>query len=227
MIKEKILSLIQPNKQKTIENDNIKVLLPELPFYGKDKSICSIIEAEECFYKIVYNIDGTINNNKIPVPKKQQKNLKFLLKDYYNDADNYLKTYQSKYLECENFNGKPTLTNKQFYALAIVTSLAAISSIPFLFTTTWAGIIFGTISTFSLYIVCDIHKKDINNIKTKEQFKKEYKKIQINLTNYRSGNPINKEIIKETIYTEIDKKDYSNVMDLPKVKVLSKEEEAA
>lgn len=224
MKKELFLSLFQPKKGNLIDNNNTKILLPEIPFYGIGGTICRIEEAPESYYKVLYNQDGTINQNKIPVPKKKTKNFNLILKDYCNDLKNYLDKFQEQYLAYENSDNKPILTNKQFYLLMTITSLATIASIPFLFTTTIAGLIFGTISATSLYIVCDIHKKDITNIKNSNQFKKQYKKYQRDLIDYRSGNAIYKEKQAETIYTEINKIDKSHLNIFPKIKILKKDE---
>lgn len=209
--------------QKTsYNNDDNKLLLSELPFYGIGGTIYRIEEAEESYYKILYNQDGSINPNKIPVPKKKSKNLQFLLKDYFMDLSNYLSKFENQYLDYENNTVKETLTNKQFILLVIITSLASIFSIPFLFTTTTIGLLFSTVSLLSLYIVCDIHKKDINNNNKRNTFMKQYKDLERDLANYNSGkNIINEK--KETIYSEIKKVDKSYLKIFPKIKTLTKE----
>ena len=222
MNKALFLSLFKSKKDKTSEN-NIEILLPELPFYGLGGTIYRIEEAPESYYKVLYNQDGSINPQKIPVPKKKNKNFNLILKDYCEDLKNYLDKFQNQYLEYENNIDNPVLTNKQFYALAIVTALATVSSIPFLLTTAWTGIIFGTISALSLYVVCDIHKKDLQKIKSHNKFKKQYKKYQRDLVDYCSGNPIYKEKQAETIYTEIKKVDKSYLKIFPKIRILKKD----
>lgn len=207
-------------KKNSYSNNN--QLLTELPFYGIGGSIYRIEEAEEAYYKVLYNHDGSINSNKIPVPKKKNKNLQFLLKDYFEDLNKYLELFQNQYLDYENSSNKVTLTNKQFILLAIITLLASIFSIPFLFTTTYIGLLFSTISVLSLYIVCDIHKKDINRNKERNNFMKQYKELERDLANYRSGKSILKENNK-TIYTEIKEVDKSNLKILPKIKTLTKD----
>ena len=161
-------------KDDNQSNDN-NLLLQELPFYGIGGTICRIEEAEESYYKVLYNQDGSINPLKIPVPKKKKKNFKYLLDDYFKDLVNYLDKFKNKHIELETSTYKEVLTNKQFILLSIITFLASIFSIPFLFTTTIIGLIFSTVSILSLYIVCDIHKKDAQTVNSRNVFIKQYK----------------------------------------------------
>lgn len=223
MIKDTILSLLPITKKQNSQSNNNQILLPKIPFYGINGTICHVEEAPESYYKVLYNQDGTINPNKIPVPKKKTKNFNLILKDYCEDLKKYLEKLESKYLEAENTIIKPVLSKKQFISLTIVTTLASIASIPFLFTTTWAGIAFGSFSIFSLYVVCDIHKKDTQKINASNKFKKQYKELQRNYVDYKNGNPIYKEKTNETIYTEIEKIDKSHLRIFPKIKILTKE----
>lgn len=222
MIKNLFLSLIKPTKTPETVDNKYKVLLPKLPFYGIGGTICRVEEAPESYYKVLYNSDGTINPQKIPVPKNKNKNYDLILNDYCKDLKNYLDKFQNQYLEYENSINKPTLTNKQFYILAAVTSLATIASIPFLLSTAWTGLLFTAISTLFLYIVCDIRKKDIKNNNQRNNFKKKYKQYKRALANYRSGNPMFEDKIIETTYTEFKKIDKSYLKIFPKIKILVK-----
>lgn len=224
MKKELFLSLFQPKKGNLIDGNNNSILLPEIPFYGISGTICRVEEACDCYYKVVYNQDGSISPNKIPVPKKKKKNFNFVLRDYCEDIEKYLVKYQSKYLECENSMDNPIFTDRQYYLLMVVTLLATIASFPFLFTTAWVGLVFGTISSFSLYMVYDLHKKDTDKIKSHTEFKKNYKKLQRDLVRYQANNPLYKVRNSETIYTEIKNKDKSDLKMFPKIKRLMKEE---
>lgn len=215
------LSLFKSKETKPQENNNLELLLPELPFYGIGGTICRIEEAPESYYKVLYNQDGTINSQKIPVPKKKNKNLNLLLKDYYEDLKNYLDKFQTKYSESYH----PVLTNKQFYILAIITSLATTLSIPVLLSTAWTGLLFSAISAISLYIVCDLRKKDIQKSKNQSNFKKQYKTYQRNLADYRSGNSICNEKCIETTYTQINQIDKSYLKFFPKIKMLIKNDD--
>lgn len=218
------LSIFQQKKEVTIEDKNIEVLLPELPFYGIGGTIYRIEEAPESYYKVLYNQDGTINSRKIPVPKKKNKNFDLILKDYCEDLKNYLDKFQHQYLDCEKNAVTPVLTDKQFFCLAIVTIVASIISIPFLFTTVWFGLILELISGLSLYIVCDIHKKDVSKVNSYNVFKKQYKMCQRDLANYRSGKPICRQKNEETVYTNINNVDKSYLKFFPKIKILMKDE---
>ena len=174
-------------KDNKLSNDNNNLLLQELPFYGIGGTIYRIEEAEEAYYKVLYNQDGSINLNKIPVPKKKKRNLQYLLDDYFKDLSNYLDKFNNKYIEFENNTYKEILTNKQFILLLIITFLSSIFSIPFLFTTTTTGLIFSTVSVLSLYIVCDIHKKDAQTVNSRNVFIKQYKELESSLKNYQSN----------------------------------------
>lgn len=227
MNKEFFLSLLSQtnNESNSIEsNSDTKVLLPKIPFYGLAGTICQIEETTDSYYKVLYNADGNINENKIPVPKKKSKNKKYLLNDYYKDLKKYLEANEAKYLEYENTNPNPILTNTQFYILAIVTFLASVSSLPFLFSTTWIGLIFATISTFSLYVVCDIHKNDLNKQKKYITFINNYKEYQRDLVNYNINNKLTKSKTPKTTYTEIENMEKSNEKLSTKLKQLKKEE---
>lgn len=175
-------------ERNNFEIDDTNLLLQELPFYGVGGSIYRIEEAEESYYKVLYNQDGSINPLKIPVPKKKKKNLKYLLDDYFKDLSNYLDKFKNKHIELNNSTYKEVLSKKQFILLSLVTFLASIFSIPFLFTTTTIGLIFSAISILSLYIVCDIHKKDINNIKERDTFVNQYIELEKYLMDYNTGN---------------------------------------
>ena len=223
-MKDILLSLLPIQKNEMEELNNNQILLPEIPFYGISGSICRVEEAEESYYKVLYNQNGTINPHKIPVPKKKTKNFNLIVKDYCEDIKNYLEKYENKYLEIENTIINPTLTKNQYYALITVTILASLASIPFLFTTSIAGVIFGSISMFSLYLVYDINKKDTKKIKDNNNFKKRYKELQRSYVDYKNGNPIYKVKTNETVYTEIEKVDKSNLKFFPKIKILTKEE---
>ena len=212
------------NKKEEIDTNYNEILLPEIPFYGISGSICRIEEAEESYYKVLYNHDGTINKTKIPVPKKKNKNFNLIIKDYYEDLKQYLDIFENTYLEYETNNITKILTNKQYYCLLIVTFLASLLSIPFLFTTSIIGVIFGSISIFSLYLVYDIHKKDEEKINIRNTFKNNYKQLQNNLVEYKNGNIKYKEKQKETIYTEIKKLEKNNLKIFPKLNILTKEE---
>lgn len=214
------LSIFQSKKDNLSENNN-KLLFPELPFYGIGGTIHHIEEAPEAYYKVLYNQDGTINSLKLPISKKKGKNYALIKKEYYQEVEKCLKVYETQYLEHENNKYKPTLTNNQFYLLAIVTFLAGIASIPFLLTTAWIGLIFTTVSVLALYIVCDLHKKDITNTKNQSEFKKQYKELQRNLIDYKSGTSTKKKV--ETSYTKIEEIDKSSLKTLPNIKILTKE----
>jgi len=220
----RLLSILKKKNESDKNVSGINLLLPELPFYGIGGTIYCIEEAPESYHKILYNQDGSINPNKIPVPKKKNKNFNLVLNDYCKDLKNYLDKFQNQYLEYESSINIHVLSDKQFYCLAIVTLIATLASIPFLFSTAWIGVIFATISGMSLYIVCDIHKNDVIKDKKHNRFKKQYKKYQRDLANYRSGKPIYKEKNEETVYTEIDKVDKSYLKFLPKIKILIKDE---
>lgn len=210
-------------KQNTIPtNDNIKLLLPELPFYGVSGTIYRIEEAPESYYKVLYNANGTINPQKIPVPKNKKRNFKPILDDYCKDLKNYLDKFQNQYLEYENDTIKQNLTNKQFYLLASIATISTIISIPILLTTAWTGLVLSTISALSLYILCDIHKKDITTNKNRINFKKQYKSYQRDLANYRSSNPVYQKHY-ETTYTKIDGVDKSYLKFFPKIRILRKD----
>lgn len=227
MNKELFLSLLtQNNKQtKNIESNDSTILLPRIPFYGIAGSISHIEEAKDSYYKILYNVDGTINKNKIPVPKKKTKNKKYLLNDYYNDLEKYLERNESQYLEYKNTNIIPTLSKKQFIALASVTGLASLASLPFLAATTWVGLIFGTVSVFSLYVICEIYKKDRDKIKNQQDFINSYNEYKRNLVDYRTNNQLDKEKINKTTYTQIENIKKINEKVSAKLKQLIKKEE--
>lgn len=227
MNKELLLSLLTQNNKhtKNIESNDSTILLPQIPFYGLPGTISHIEETPDSYYKVLYNVDGTINKNKIPVPKKKNKNKKYLFNDYYNDLKKYLDQNESKYLEYKNTNIIPTLSKKQFISLATVTSLATLASLPFLVTTSWIGLIFGTVSAFSLYIVCEVYKKDRDKIKNQQDFINSYNKYQRDLVDYNTNNQLTKEKTNKTTYTQIENIKKINEKVAEKIKQLIKKEE--
>lgn len=208
-------------KSDNLGNDN-NLLLQELPFYGIGGTICRIEEAEESYYKVLYNQDGSINPLKIPVPKKKKKNFKYLLDDYFKDLGNYLDMFKNKHIELETNTYKEVLTNKQFILLSTITFLASIFSIPFLFTTTIIGLIFSAVSILSLYIVCDIHKKDVQTINERNIFIDGYKKLEKDLKDYNAGKT-NFKVKDKTMHQKIKKIDNSYLKPLNRIKNLVRE----
>lgn len=223
MNKDLFLSLLKPEKGNSIDNNN-QILLPEIPFYGISGTICRIEETEDSYYKVLYNQDGTIKSQKIPVPKKKSKNLSLLLNDYCNDLKKYLEKYKNEYGDCEKKQTDLFLTDKQFYLLIILTLLATLASLPFIFTTTAIGIIFSTISVTSLYIVCDIRNKDIQKNKKYSEFKKQYQQLERDLIEYQTGNIKGEIKREETICTKINELNKSNLKLFSEMNLLIKEE---
>lgn len=219
-MKDKIKKLLFQKSNVRIEDNNL--LLQELPFYGVGGTICRIEEAEEAYYKVLYNQDGSINPIKIPVPKKKKKNLKYLLDDYFKDLSNYLDKFRDKHVELDNNTYKEVLTKKQFLLLSSVTFLASIFSIPFLFTTATIGLIFSAVSILSFYIVCDIHKKDVNNINERDIFINQYREFEKFLREFKDGNTSFKSITK-TKYSSIKKMDNSYLKPFNRIKNLVRE----
>ena len=213
----KLLSKLINNKKDNLESNNL-VLLRELPFYGIAGSICRVEEAPECYYKILYNQDGSINSCMIPVPKKKKKNLNLVINDYIEDIKKYLNIFNDKYIDYSNNGVKTILDNRKFYILFIITLLASISSIPFLFTTAWAGLVFSTISTLSLYIVLDLHKKDKEKVRECNELIKQYEELQKVLDDYEFGKSILNKSSDEVFLTETVK---NNVSVFEKIDILS------
>lgn len=209
-------------KDDELNNNDNNLLLQELPFYGIGGSIYRIEEAEEAYYKVLYNQDGSINPLKIPVPKKKKKNLQYLLDDYFKDLSNYLEKFKNKYIEYENNNYKVALTNKQFILLSLITFLASVFSMPFLFTTATIGLIFSVASILSLYIVCDIHKKDVKIITQRNMFIKQYSKLERDLKEY-SVSKTKFKTKDKTIYSSVNKMDNSYLKPFNKIKNLVRE----
>lgn len=203
-------------KKKQTDED-IKLLLPELPFYGKGGSICRIIDAPESYYKVLYTSNGGISNTLIPVPKNKGRNFKLILNDYCCDLKSYLDEFQNQYLEYESTKIKKKLSNKQFYILASIVAICTIISIPVLLTTSWIGLVFSSVSAFSLYMICDIRNKDVTNENTRKNFIRQYNNYQRALANYKSSNPVYKERYEKTLYPEIPKKDTSYLRFIPKI----------
>ena len=216
-----ILSLPIFQAKKNNLQENNRLLFNELPFYGKGGTIYRLEEADDAYYKVIYNQDGTIKPQKLPISKKKGRNYRLLESEYYKEVEKYLKCLNDKYLEVENTSYKTTLSNKQFYALAIVTFLASVASIPFLLTTATIGLVFETISILALYIVCDIHKKDVKNIKEHSSFVKKYKELERDFANYNLGNTNSKEKTTETTYTKIEGIDKSHQKAIPNIKILT------
>lgn len=219
-MKDKIKRILFQKNNEQIDDNNL--LLQELPFYGIGGTIYRIEEAEESYYKILYNQDGSINPNKIPVPKKKKKNLKYLLDDYFKDLSNYLDKYKDKYIELNNNTYKEVLSKKEFVLLSSVTFLASIFSIPFLFTTATIGLIFSAISILSFYIVCDIHKKDIKNINERDIFVNQYSELEQYFSDYNTGNTDLKTITK-TRYSSVKKIEHSYLRPLHIIRKLVRE----
>lgn len=222
MIKSFFKSLIPVKSNDNVENDN--KILPKIPFYGVGGSICYIGEDVDCYYKVLYKNDGTVSLDKLPVPKRKNKTFKVLLEDYYNDVYKFLECSKDRYAEYNKSSYKEVLSDKLFYALAIVTALATVMSIPFIFSSSLVGVLFASISAFSLYMVCDIHKRDVKNVSDRDTFIKAYEICEKNLADYRVGNPLVKDRALSTVYTEIEAKGKIRDEDYPKIKSLTKED---
>ena len=122
----KFLNNLISQKKDNLESDNI-VLLKELPFYGVAGSIYRIEEAPDCYYKVLYNQDGSINSRMIPVPKKRCKNLGLVVNDYIEDVKKYLKVFNDKYIDYSNDEIKPILNNREFYILFVIYSCCSVA----------------------------------------------------------------------------------------------------
>ena len=194
------------NKEVNIVENNI--ILPKIPFYGISGTISHIEESSECYYKVIYREDGSINSLKLPIPKRRSRSLVMIKEEYYNEVEKYLTSVKDKYIEFKDNKCNTTLTNKQYILLFIITLLASIFSLPFFLATALMGLIFESISVLSLYIVCDIHKKDVIKLKEYNDFIKEYQEFEERLSIYNSGKKENAfiELTREVEEPIIEKK---------------------
>ena len=90
------------------------------------------------------------------------------------------------------------------------------------------GVIFDSISVLSLYIVCDIHKKDIIKLNEYNYFIENYECLEGRLSDYNSikKKNVSLELIPKKDKTNIDKKSFS-YSPLSNIKHLTKEREVA
>ena len=194
------------NKEVEIIENNI--ILPKIPFYGITGTISHIEDTIDCYYKVIYREDGSLNPLKLPIPKRRNKSLVLIEEDYYKEVEKYLTTVKDEYIKCKDSKCNTTLTNKQYILLFIITLLATIFSLPFFLATALMGLIFESISIISLYIVCDIHKKDVIKLKEYNDFIKEYQELEERLSIYNSDKEENAsiELTREVEKPKIEKK---------------------
>ena len=200
------------------------VLFGPLPFYGIGNSIYAIIEKEECYYKVLYNQDGTINPQMLPVAKKKKKNLELLKRDYCHDLSKCIEKKKPLYEEYLNNNYIPKLSNKNYYLYLIISIIINIISIPYIFTTSFIGIIISTISILAFCIITDIHKKD-NLARLKElEYISNFEKLENELTSLQTNDK--KKIIEFDTKPHLEVKSIANIpkKTLPKVRTLSNQD---
>lgn len=209
----------------------VETLLPDIPFYGMKGTICRIEvlkdddDRELCYYKVLYNHDGTIDSEKIRVPKCKGKNLVSLLNDYYTDLKQYLDFNNDKYLDY-----KTNLMNKKFdkrkVQIAVMISVAmTIVSLPILILTNYVGAIMSGASILLLYKTNSLNKKIMEDEK-KHKFIKQYDQHQQRLVNYYVIESNQQSKKHQTKYTGISSKRQVNEKEYQKfkTKVLMKEE---
>lgn len=228
-----IKSLILKRKTTNQAIDSlIETVLPDIPFYGLKGTICRIEvlkddydNRELCYYKVLYNQDGTISKDKVRVPKSKGKNLSSLINDYYNDLKKYLDLNNSKYLDYKENGLKEKNNKKTIQALIILSVIAIVIFIPILLSTTYIGAIIEAICLLLFYKANELHKKIIEDEK-KSEFIKQYDYYQKDLVKYQSLKNDKDNKLKKYNQTKISSK--SNKLEQEfkknKIKTLIKEE---
>lgn len=206
MKKGLFLSRFMKQKNNSLEQDQIvKVLLPDIPSYGIKGSICRIEETEESYYKVLYQLDGT--TEKIPVPKKKQRNFSSIVDDYYKDLKKYLDLNHGKYHEYKENRLKQKM-DKKFVQIGVLVSFGmALISLPILVSTTYIGAFLEAISILFLYLTCDL-KREIVEDEEKHTFIKQYDSYQTRLVDHNVMKANQNNQSKRTVYTEISSKQH-------------------
>lgn len=214
--KKKLLSL----KEKDIQSKATNKMFDEIPNIGIKGAIHNIEEANECYYIIEYNADGTLDPIKKPVPKNKGKNLPFITDIYYKNLKKYLEINNDKYLKYKNIPRQHKLSKMKLKVYTIITFVATSCSLPVLFFVSDIGAVFSAISLLSLYKVYDLKKTQDNQ----EKFIKRYDVYQRMLIEYNLKNEQPKKKY-ETKYTKIaTKEEPVQEKTRPKTLSLTKEE---
>lgn len=219
----------QNSANVNISDNYIETLLPDIPFYGIKGTICRIEVLKDdddgrelCYYKVLYNHDGTINPKKVRVPRSKGKNFASLLNNYYEDLQKYLNLNHDKYLDYKTNKMKKTIDKSCVKFLVIASATLVVATIPILISTVYVGAIMEATFLLSLYLTNNFRKKIIADEK-KQEFIKQYDSYQKELMDYNIACDKGDKI-KRTLYTEISSKDHSLDKNWPKIKVLAKEE---
>ena len=211
---------------KTINNVQTKTLVPKMPFFGIKGTICTIEEAPECYYKVLYGANGKIDPKKKPVPKKKGKNLCLVFDDYYKDLKKYLDLNNNKYLEVKNTHSKKYLSKKKLQICIAIATLISLISVPAILLTTYIGAILEAISLVILYKLYNTKEK--MKLQAKNQnFIKQYDNYQRLLIQYIESKQkgLKNNNIQATAYTKIaTKEEPVRENERSKILVLAKEE---
>lgn len=209
------LPIFKEKNNSIIEGE--KILFGPIPFYGVGNTIHSIIEKEECYYKVLYKQDGSINPLMLPVAKKKKKNLELLKRDYCHDLSNCIDSKKELYLEYKNNKYIPKLSNKNYILSLVISILVTLIAIPYVFTTSIIGIIVSTISILGFCIVNDIHKKDNSIRNNRIEYINNFKKLENELESLQTNNI--KPVEKPSKANHLEIKTIKNIPSKTKTKV--------
>ncbi len=90
-----------------------RMMILELPFYGKRGSISKIVENEKTYSVIEYGIDG--KDERIVMVPKKKKNYEELLQNYFQDMKCYLDRNYDQYFEYKSTRLKKKVNRKNIY----------------------------------------------------------------------------------------------------------------
>lgn len=211
---------------------HLETLLPHMPHYGIKGTICRIEVLKDgddkvlCYYKVLYNHDGTINPNKIKIPRgKGEKNKRLLYDEYFMELKEYLELNSEKYYSYKSELLKKKIDKRQVHIGIAISAVMTVVSAPVLISTTYVGALMGGTSILSLYKTSSLKQKMVKNEK-KSKFIKQYDQYHQRLVEYQTSKFNVKNVHEPTEYTRISSKKQDNKKTNPKTLTLTKKEAA-
>ena len=198
------------------------MLNKSLPFYGRKGSINELKETEKNYNVSTYNIEGKKNQNTMII-KKTTQNKNELLKSYYKDVKEYLKTNNEKYenaIHIKDIDFPNTKLIEIIFILSIVLAIAPLTT-ALIGMTSLMTAIYSLAVGIPFSIAATIILKKIEKQDKKNKFIKEYSNLNKEYVTFYSENknvkntksqeikPINRN--KENNYKYIKERKKSNI----------------
>lgn len=158
-----------------------------LPFYGKAGTISRILETEEEFIRLEYDLNGKEKKDRFPVPKNKRSHHQ-LMNNFYQDVQGYLNSNENYYRDCKEKRLKKEINFQKVQLGKYIAAGMAVLSIPLCFSNvmlfSYFNIIIAASSISCFVATLDLTKKYQNDQK-RASFIKEFDQYNKNLNTYR------------------------------------------